>query len=200
MIRVAAIVEGYGDVKAVPSLIAKAGMLFGVHAIASDPIRAGEWPFLRRPGVLEKYLELAARRNWDKIVVVMDMDDDCPVEESLNAASRIDDWRGNRNLAVDVVFANREYETMFLFSPQCLGEFIEENVPDDPESIRGAKERVKLLIGRRYKEPQDQLRFTQALDGEQLFEKSRTFRKLCKSITGNGYDVMESVLGKIPVT
>lgn len=193
MIRVAAIVEGYGDVQAVPTLIAKAGLLFGIQALASNPIRAGEWPLLRRPGILEKNLELAARRNCDRIIVLVDLDDYCPVEEYISAVPRIEEWRGDRNIVVELVFANREYETMFLHSPQCFGDFNPENLPDNPEQVRGAKERVKSLIGRRYKETQDQVRFTQSLDSESLFKTSRTFRKLCKALTGSGYDILESM-------
>jgi hypothetical protein len=194
LIKVAAIVEGYGDVQAVPTLIAKAGTLFGVQVVASNPIRGGEWPFLKRDGVLEKNLELAVRRNCDRVIVFVDLDDDCPVVEYQNAVARINEWRGARSTPVDVIFANREYETMFLHSPQCFGDYRSQFLPTDPEQIRGAKERVKLLTGKRYKETQDQLRFTQSLDCNHLFKVSRTFRKLCKAITGNGYDILYSMI------
>jgi len=57
VIRVAVVVEGYGDVQAMPVLLGKLGGKIGKTIVASDPIRAGEWPSLRKMGKLERSLD-----------------------------------------------------------------------------------------------------------------------------------------------
>ena len=190
MIRVAAIVEGYGDVQAVPALVAKTAKALGQPSIASDPIRAGEWKLLRRAGILEKYLDLAASREWDMILVVLDLEDDCARSESDSARTRIENWKSGRDLSVEIVFMVREYETLFLWSPSCLSIPENTNLPADPDQIRGAKEKVKSLTGRRYKETQDQLRYTQLLDLTKLYVSCRSYRRFCKALIGVDYDVL----------
>lgn len=194
MMRVVAVVEGPGDVEAVPTLVAKAGGLVGLPSLASKPIKAGEWKKLRRDGEFERTLTLAATRNWDLILVILDLDDDCPVEESAAAYERIAKWRGERKIRVEVVFLAKEYETLFLHCPDCMGNADLSKIPENPDQIRGAKEKVKLAIGRRYRETQDQIKFTQALDMSVLYEKSRAFRRLCKAITGLDYDMMPGLV------
>lgn len=194
MIRVAAIVEGYGDVQAVPSLIAKTSNLLGSPAVASDPIRAGEWKLLRRPGIIETYLELAASRQWDLILVVLDLEDDCAVEEAALARERIEDWKDGRDLKVELVFMVREYETLFLWCPTCLPISSNMALPVDPDAVRGAKERVKQVTGRRYKETQDQLRYTQSIDIPVLYGTSRSFRRFCKALSGVDYDILDLMI------
>ena len=190
----AAIVEGYGDVQAVPALIAKTSILLGNPAIASDPIRAGEWKLLRRPGVVEGYLELAASRQWDLILVVLDLEDDCAMAEAAVARERVEQWKDGRDIKVEIVFMVREYETLFLWCPTCLPVSDNALLPANPDAIRGAKERVKQVANRRYKETQDQLRYTQSLDIPVLYGVSRSFRRFCKAISGVEYDILDLML------
>jgi hypothetical protein len=195
VIKVAAIVEGYGDVAAMPTLIAKAAAMFDKTDIASNPIRAGEWAGLSRNGEFEKHLELAARRECDLILTVLDLDDGCPVENVALARQRIDNWRGTRSVRSEIVFLPREYETLFLLAPSCFGTFDERLIPSNPDSIRGAKERIKPIIGRRYKETQDQLSFTKKVDTFELYHNSKTFRRLCKALLNVSYNQMDGLIG-----
>ena len=79
MRRVALIVEGKGDVKAFPSLVAKAAAAFEIQLFPSGPpIRASEAKKLKRPGELERYLWLAASRDEaEEILLIVDLDDGC---------------------------------------------------------------------------------------------------------------------------
>lgn len=190
----AAIVEGYGDVQAVPSLIAKTSNLLGSPAVASDPIRAGEWKLLRRPGIIETYLELAASRQWDLILVVLDLEDDCAVAEAAQARERIEQWKDGRDLKVEMVFMVREYETLFLWCPSCLPLTGNVVLPANPDAVRGAKERVRQVTSRRYKETQDQLKYTQSLDISVLYGVSRSFRRFCKALSGVDYDILDLMI------
>lgn len=185
--HIAAIVEGYGDVKSVPSLVAKTGSHLEIAAYAPNPIRAGEWNLLKRPGQLERFLELAATRGADKILVIIDLDDGCVAEEYAHFVERSQTWRNGRHIDVDCCFLNREYETLFLHDPQSMGHFDPEKIPENPESIRGAKEAVSRAAGKRYKETQDQLIYTNSLSVETCLQNSRALRKLAKCIFGS-YD------------
>ena len=183
MKRVCAIVEGFGDVDAIPHLIAKIGAYHETVIVSPDPIRAGEWPRVKRAGELERLLGLAASRKWDQILIVLDLDDDCPVEEAALARERINNWLNGRDIVVSVVFFEREYETLFLHDPGCLGDVDLTKVPADPASLRDAKGPLKGLIGRRYKETSDQKRFTEKLSVDHLLENCRCFQKLHKEVS-----------------
>ena len=185
MKKICCIAEGYGDVDALPSLIAKTGAIEDRIIISPEPIRAGEWPKVKRAGVLERLLDLASSRNWDHILMVLDLDDGCPVEEHAHAMERVNTWLNGRDILVSVVFLNREYETLFLQEPSCLGDVETQMIPNDPTTIRGAKGLVKRLIGRRYKETTDQKEITERLDLVSLEISSRSFRKLKKEILRN---------------
>ena len=123
-------------------------------------------------------------------MVVLDLEDDCVKDERLTADKRVTAWRGSRNIRVEVVFLNREYETLFLQATACLGDIAPQSAPNNPETVRGAKERVKQMIGRRYKETQDQVRFTQQLDLKALYPASRAFRRFCKALCGEEYKTL----------
>lgn len=188
MKRVAAIVEGYGDVTAVPVLLARLGALFSEAIIANNPIRAGEWKSIIAKDALPKFLELAHSRQTDLILVALDLDDHCPVEEYKKASEIIDTWRNGRVIPVEVVFFNREYETMFLHCPEDITDNVISARHLNPELLRDAKGAVKEIIGRRYKETQDQVAFSKKIDLHKLYDRSRAFRKLCKSIIGMDYE------------
>lgn len=195
MIRIAVVVEGYGDVQAMPVLIGKIGGKLGKMIIASDPIRAGEWPSLRNIGKLERSLDLAASREPDGILVALDLDDGCPVDEGIQFQNRVDAWLAGRQIPVTSVFLTREYETMFLHCPGSLGAFDPTALPAQPNNIRGAKERIRDLIGRRYRETQDQKAFTARLDLDILYRESRPFRRMCKAVSGMPYAEMNPFFG-----
>lgn len=182
MRRICSIVEGYGDVKAIPSLIAKTTAAAGKPAVSPNPIRAGEWAKIRREGELERLLTLAESRKWNQILIITDLDDDCPVEESASVRDRIETWKDGRDIKISLVFLKCEYEVLFLQAPSCLGEYDPAKLPDSPDEVRAAKGAVKAVIGKRYKETEDQLIFTNRLDLDALRAASRCFRKLEKEI------------------
>jgi hypothetical protein len=77
--------------------------------------------------------------------------------------------------SVMVVCAKREYEAWFLASLPSI--HAGQVYPDDPESIRGAKEWLQRKFG--YREVREQSRYTQALDVALAKARSRSFRRLC---------------------
>lgn len=190
------IVEGHGDVAAFPALIGRVGQALGTPVVSPNPIKAKEWPGLKSAGEFERYLELAYRRGNEHIIVALDLDDGCAVTESNAANERAELWRNGRDVQVSIVFFVREYETMFL---HCVSDILggkQAASSGVPESIRDAKGEIKRLTGRRYKELQEQLAYTRAISLGTLFGKSRSFKKLCKEISGLNYDELSLVFTK----
>lgn len=173
----ATIVEGYGDVQAIPALISKAGLLFGESFYAPKPIRVGEWKKFRRPGEMERYIELALSRQPDRVLAILDLDDGCAVDEAQEFYDRALIVRGERGTAIDICFCVKEYEAWFL----CCADHLfstDSNLFDvsTGEEIRGAKERVSALMDGHYKETTHQLQFTRQIPFDILFGRSRSFR------------------------
>lgn len=190
MKRIVPIVEGYGDNAAIPHLIAKLGHHYDLQLISTAPIRVGEWKKVARVGELERALELAHRRNCDHILVALDLDDGCAVEESESVKDRLEVWKNGRAINVSLVFFIREYESLFLFSAERFSEdseLISESI-QYAEVSRDAKRILQKLTKRRYKETQDQSEYTKRLDLNLLLQRCRSFRKFAKDLTGLNYE------------
>lgn len=186
MRTIVSIVEGYGDHAAVPHLIAKMGEHFQIATISPNPIRAGKWKKIRRPGELERNLDLAFSRKPDGILIILDLEDDCPVKEAEAARVRIDAWLNGRACLVSVVFLVKEYEALFL---ACARVYTDDKVlakkkEEVAETVRDAKGHVREIIGRRYKEVVDQADLTKKMSIEVLLSNSRSSRKLAKDLFG----------------
>jgi hypothetical protein len=182
------IVEGHGEVTAVPILIRRIVAHYApdVYAHVEPPIRASR-AGLMKAGELERTIELAARRTQavDGILILLDADDDCPRELAEALASRARAARPDR--AIAVVIANREYEAWFLAAAESLrgkrglGEILQP--PPDSEAIRDAKGWLThhAAQGLAYRPTIDQPALTDIFDLEQAYA-ARSFRKLVKEV------------------
>ena len=143
-LHLACIVEGQGDLEAVPVLVRRI-----VHALAPEaavqvhPFRVGRNKLLKE-GELERAVELAARRAGRDggILILVDSDDDCPAQLGpalLQRAARV-----RPDIPIRLVLAHREFEAWFLAGAESLGgrRGLPKNLtsPENPESIRGAKQ------------------------------------------------------------
>jgi hypothetical protein len=113
-----------------------------------------------KPGEIERAVQVAvaARENASAVLVLLDADDDCPAELGPALVARC---RAVTALPVSVVLANRELEAWFLAGIDSLrgqrGIAPDAAWPGDPESPRGAKERLEdLMPGRSYLDTADQ--------------------------------------------
>jgi hypothetical protein len=182
------IVEGHGEVTAVPILIRRIVAHYApeVYAHVEPPIRASR-AGLVQAGELERMVELAARRTQatDGILIVLDADDDCPRELAEALLARAEAARPDRGIAV--VIANREYEAWFLAAAASLrgkrGLADDMEPPPDPEAIRDAKGWLahQSAQGFSYKPTVDQPALTDLFDLEQAYA-ARSFRKLVKEV------------------
>ena len=189
MPTIIAIVEGDGEVQAVPILLRRIAEVAtpGIFPEVPKPIRVRRDSILK-PGEIERYVELAADRAGPdgRILILLDADDDCPRDlapELLRRAAA----RSDRQIRV--VMARMEYEAWFFAAADSLagsrgfGDGI--TAPGDPESIRNAKGWLteRLPPGRNYKELRDQPALTARFDPGQARRSAPSFDKLWRDVS-----------------
>ena len=170
-VQIGCIVEGYGDVKAVPILIQRiAESLYPELLIVTPrPIRIPRNRVVKE-GELERGVELAARKIGGKgaLLILLDSDDDCPAQlgpELLRRALQV-----RSDLFFAVVLAKYEFESWFLAAAESLqgqrGLKNDLESPNNPEAIRGAKGWLKQRMesGETYRETLDQPALTARFD------------------------------------
>lgn len=187
MIPIASIVEGDGEVSALPVLLRRlAAELDPVASVNPlQPIRVRRDRFLHKDEEFRRQLLLAAAKAGEEgwILVLLDADDDCPKELGPEIHRRAKQHVPHRR--VSVVLANREFEAWFIAAAQSLhgargfsipaGERPEAEVPRDAKGWM----REHMRSGT-YSEILDQPAFAARIDLQQTFANSRSFRKLCK--------------------
>lgn len=186
MISIASIVEGDGEVSALPVLLRRLSDWLPASAYPQPlpPIRVRRDRFLNRDDEFRKQLLLAASKCGDQgwILVVLDADDDCPVKLAATVYLRAQQYVAHRRLSV--VIANREFEAWFIAAAHSLDGhrgFRAPKVVVNAEVPRDAKGWLRSHIdGGTYREVLDQAAFAAAIDLQQAFDNSRSFRKLCK--------------------
>ena len=143
--RLACIVEGHGEVQAVPILLRRLASTLDptLNLQVEQPIRITKSKLLQI-GELERAVELAARKvgGTGAILILLDSDQDCPAvlgPHLLNRARAV-----RRDVPISVVLAKQEFEAWFLAAAESLrgrrGLRIDLEPPAQPESVRGAKE------------------------------------------------------------
>jgi hypothetical protein len=157
------VVEGHGDVDAVPVLVRRLVVRIRPEVDLSlpRPVRTSRQRLVKE-GELERAVALAANKAGPSggVLVLIDADDDCP---ALLGRRLLD--RARRRLAshpVSVVLAKREFESWLVAAAPSLGGRrglrADLEAPEDPESIRDAKGWLaeRMPPGRRYRETLDQ--------------------------------------------
>ena len=189
-VKIAAIVEGYGECEAVPVLIRRIAQTIDPGFVPKilSPIRVPA-SRLRKEGEIERSVELAARKLGGRggILVVLDCDWDnsCPAVDGPALLKRAVDVRND--LPIAVILAKKEFEAWFLAAAGSLrgkhGLPNDLEAPADPEEIRGAKEWLsdKMLHGRSYAETTDQPAFAEIFDMN-LARRADSFDKCFRAI------------------
>ncbi|MEN9574559.1 MAG: hypothetical protein RL514_2414 [Verrucomicrobiota bacterium] len=169
------IVEGQGEVEAVPVLLRRLAAELGVpQAQFGSPIRRTRSQLVQRPD-LDHALALARlRRSCKAVFILFDADDLCPKTEANPLRDLVRELA--RELPISLVVANREFEAWFLASQETLG--AAHPYPNDPDLKRGAKEELERRLDLYYDERVDQPKFSARLDFRLAYERSRSFRKL----------------------
>jgi hypothetical protein len=186
MNTVVAIVEGDGEVAALPILLRRINQWRGPANLVevARPIRVRKDRFLNRDDEFNRHLLLAAAKcgeaGW--VLVLLDADDDCPAEKAPKLLARACACLPHRR--VSVVLAKREFEAWFIAAAAslngCRGFSFEGSNAVDAELPRNAKLWVKQrMAGGSYGETTDQPAFSARIDLQQAFDGSRSFRKMC---------------------
>ena len=163
ILKIGCIVEGQGDVAAVPVLIQHIAAERYPEMVIDipRPIRVNRNQVVL-PDQLEQEVKLATQKIGGKgaIFIILDSDDDCPAQLGpalLNRASQVHD-----NLPIAVVLAKHEFEAWFLAAAESLRgkRGLKNDIipPTNPEEIRGAKEWLyqRMQTGNTYSETIDQ--------------------------------------------
>jgi hypothetical protein len=168
--KIVTIVEGHGEVMAVPILIRRiAESIVPNTPVEVRPIRVKR-QLLMKDGEFEKAIEFAARQAGTdgKILVLLDADTDCPASLSAELLSRGRATRADRTIRV--VLAKMEYEAWFLAAANSIaghrGLDPAATPPTIPEGIGDAKGwlSARMPSGRAYRETLDQPAFTSLFD------------------------------------
>lgn len=183
----AVIVEGHGEVQAVPVLLRRMIPLIDPARRVEilRPIRVPRGKLLKELG---RHVDLAARQTGPggSVLVLLDADDDCPVATApplLQAAAAA---RSDINCAV--VLPVSEFEAWFLAAAVSLRGY--RGLPDDlepptePESVRDAKGwlQARRADGFAYSPTTDQPALTAVMDLEAARSGSASFDKLWRDI------------------
>jgi hypothetical protein len=188
---IVSIVEGDGEVRALPKVLHRIAAELGVFLLTpNDPSRIPRGRLIADGGI-EREVSAAAIRvtGLGGILVLIDADDDCPAEYGPHLLARATKTRPDKKISV--VLAKHEFEAWFLAAaPSIAGKhgFPEELAsPQDPENPRGCKEwlsRARTSTGGRpYRETVDQALLASTFDMSMARSNSPSFDKFYREIT-----------------
>ncbi len=197
MTAVASIVEGDGEVAALPILLRRLSQWRSAADYVSvlTPIRVYKDRFLNRPDEFSRHLKLAAAKcgeaGW--ILILFDADDDCPAQKGAAVLAQAQAVIPHRRIAV--VLANREYEAWFIAAAESLNgcrdfKYRDTDASIDAEKPRNAKGWMRDRMPAGYGETTDQPAFTARFDLDLAYQRSRSFRKLCSEWDKNVVNVV----------
>lgn len=189
-IRIAAIVEGHGEVEAVPVLIRRIAAEID-PSLAPDigPVMRVPANRLRKQGELERTVEFTARKLGGEggvlILIDCDWENGCPKWDGPDLLHRARSTRPD--LPISLVLAYREYEAWFIAASDSLkgkhrlSETLE--IVEDPEGIRGAKEWLssRMPRNRPYAETIDQPALSELFDLKAA-RRTKSFDKCYREI------------------
>ena len=202
---IAPIVEGHGEVEAVPILLRRTGaeLLRAPGIIVLKPVRRPRTKLIRPERVSQgrrwniEELRRAVRFAMEKlkdadrpnarhlVLLIVDAEDDCSKDLALEVNAEMDGWRTQVDFAV--VLPTTCYETWFAAAARSLSGFLgvgsEGDTLTDPESRRCGKKWVSdRMLGHGYKETVDQPRLTANMNLELCRRHSPSFDKLCREL------------------
>lgn len=184
------IVEGHGEVEAVPVLVRRLLAEMERFDVSVRP------PILRRRTDFDQKerLQLAVQlalcqSGCSAILVIFDADDEpCPKD----AAQRVLAWAKEiaGNIACEVVVPTREFEAWFLAALESLrgvrGIREDAHADPSPECCRSAKDRITALMKgtRSYSPKTDQAALTAKMDCAAVYACCRSFRRMISALAG----------------
>ena len=182
------IVEGHGDVEAVPAVFRRIAKLTYPTALIVSPT-----PFrvpkdrLRRSGELERTVEFVARtlNGQGLILITVDSDNDLPC--ILGPELRLRASITRPDVSIGVAIAKREFESWFVGLAEsiagCRGLRTDLISHPDPENLRGAKEWLtRNMIEKVYRETRDQKELARIFDLNTARRRCPSFDKFFREV------------------
>ncbi|MDH2427379.1 DUF4276 family protein [Sphaerisporangium sp. TRM90804] len=187
-ITIAAVVEGDGEVKALPVLLRRIAEELSIRTVAIPPPRRVPRSKLLSPGGVESAVLQASYQVDGRggILLLIDADDDCPAALGPELLARAGRARSDRNISV--VLANREFESWFLAAAPSLagrrGLASPLEPPVDPEGPRDAKGwlSVRKVDGTSYRPTVDQAGLAMVFDMAQARKNAPSFDKFWRDV------------------
>lgn len=177
--RVTSVVEGHGEVAALPILLRRVAAERGYYPQINKPHRIARSDFRTRR-VADAYRLQRARATQTGVVVLLcDLDDDDLQELNAAIAQQVPISPG-----VVIGVAVREYEAWFLAALGSLRghRAVRDNAADyaNPEGPRNAKKPLEEAMTESYKETIHQPAFSELLDLEGARGRSSSFSSFCE--------------------
>ncbi|MGP1346293.1 MAG: DUF4276 family protein [Phycisphaerales bacterium] len=171
---VASIVEGHGEVRALPILLRSIEPRF----IVPPPIRIHRNQ-ISTEDYLSKYIQIAWTNIADNggngaILVLADADQDCPAQLGPQILQIVNQVRADAQCAVTI--AKHMFEAWLI-----AGDSPAIPTVQSPEDITNPKAKLREHLGR-YKETADQPRLTAAMNLDCARQRSNSFDRLCRIV------------------
>lgn len=185
MISIACVVEGHGEVEALPVLLRRIAGEHGTAIQVRKPHRVPRskpWDEWARAIALQ---QSALGEDDGAVVVLLDSDDDDleVIEAEIRSATVA---RSGRDDSI-VCIAVREYEAWFLAAIDSLTTHAlvkdDASYSADPEDIRNAKGALDALMTTSYSEILHQPKFSAVMNLDTARERSVSFRRFCDQLT-----------------
>jgi hypothetical protein len=189
VIYIAPIVEGHGEVEALPPLLHRivAALGYQRQLLVNPPIRIKTGSFLNDFEYRKKMILLASAKAAERqgtVLILLDCEDQCPAELGPILLRQAIEIRSDVRMLIALSY--REYETWFLAAARSLrghrGLPTNLEAPSNPEAIRGAKE----WLGQRMETPYDpivhQAEFSRMIDLDQA-RSNASFDRLYSRIS-----------------
>jgi hypothetical protein len=182
------IVEGHGEVGAVPLLLRQLRNEAEVYDLdVNPPIRKKRSELVKEVPMREAVRLALRQEGCAAILILFDSDDDCPGEKGPEVQTWAQNEAGETPCAV--VLAHREYEAWFLAAVESLRG--NRGIRNDsvshpaPETPRGAKVQLeqRMVAGPSYTPKADQPALTAVFDMAATHRRCRSFRRLVSAFT-----------------
>ena len=189
MRQIVPIVEGHGELRAIPILVRRVleaqGILTGIQVLKA--IREHRGTLLRQGGV-ERLAQATRRkaRGDARILVLLDADDGCAATLGPQLQRRLERELGNN--AGAAVLAVREYENWLLADAAALGQdsaFRDRiNPPGNPETVEDAKRwlSARRITKHSYDPVADQARLSELVDIDVVRQRCDSFDKFWREV------------------
>ncbi|WP_371779027.1 DUF4276 family protein [Streptosporangium subroseum] len=187
-ISIAAVVEGEGEVAALPVLLRRiAQELSAWNVQIPPPLRVPRSKLIACGGIERAVLQASYQVDGlGGILLLIDADDDCPATTGPALLERARQARGDREISM--VLANREFEAWFLAAASslagCRGLADPLEPPADPEGPRDAKGwlSARKTDGTSYRPTVDQAALAAVFDMAQARKNARSFDKFWRDV------------------